>query len=60
MEAEYYTTISYSYIIGKTLENEEGIYGDIEEYPIDEAIMNAIKKDYIDIKTYEETQVFVG
>ncbi|MGL6066828.1 MAG: hypothetical protein ACRC0R_07090 [Cetobacterium sp.] len=60
VEEEFFTEISYCYMIGKIIDNKEKIYGDLEEFLVDEAVIKAIKKDYPKIETYEETQVFHG
>ncbi len=58
IDSEFYTELAYSFFIGEIKENAEKIYGEKEEYLIDEAVVHAIKKDYPQIKIFEETQVF--
>lgn len=57
IEPEYNTKISHYFLVGEVLLSEEKIYGDVDEYIIDEPIVYAIKNDYPDIKIIEEFQV---
>lgn len=60
VEHEFLTELSYNFYIGQSKENSEKIYGELEEYLIDEATVHAIKRDYPNIKIFEETQVYMG
>lgn len=59
VDSEYHEEISYYYIIGKNCTNtsEERIYGEVEEWPIDEAVVKSILKDFPEIEIYRETQI---
>lgn len=60
VEHEYLTELAYSFYVGQSKENDERIYGELEEYLIDEATIHAIKRDFPDIRMFEETQTYMG
>lgn len=55
VEPEFYTQIMATYFIGEF--KKEKIYGDLEEYRIDEAIVYSIQRDFPSIKVIEEVRI---
>lgn len=55
VEPEFYTQIMVTYCIGEF--KGEKIYGDLEEYQIDEVIVCNILRDFPNIKIIEEIKI---